>query len=67
MKIRFILKGEKGVMHFLIGTDWYPYHTQKEYLVRFPEKTEVQPMGYDIGYHSPVPMYEEQSVCSGTL
>ena len=60
MKIRFVLKGEKGAMQFLIGTDWYPYDTQKEYLSRFPNKDNVQPGGWDIGYHSLTPMYEGQ-------
>ena len=62
MKIRFVLKGDKGAVQFLIGTDWYPENTQKEYMTRFPNKTEVQPMGWDIGYHSPVPMYDSQEI-----
>jgi hypothetical protein len=64
MKIRFVLKGEKGAMQFLIGTDWYPYSTQKEYLTRFPEKHDIQPSGWDIGYHSPIPMHEGQEPMS---
>ena len=58
MKIRFVLKGDKGAVQFLIGTDWYPANTQREYLTRFPNKTEIQPCGWDIGYHSLVPQYE---------
>lgn len=62
MQIRFVLKGEKGATQFVIGTDWYPESTQKEYLVRFPKRTSVQPMGFDVGYHSLTPQYEGQEI-----
>lgn len=60
MHIRFVLKGDKGAVQFLIGTDWYPKNVQEEYNRRFPEKNDVQPLGFDIGYHSHTPFHEDQ-------
>jgi hypothetical protein len=65
--IRFLLKGEKGVIQFLISTDWYPPHVQKsrhESIDRHTDYFSIKPDGYDVGYHSPVPMYEGQETVS---
>jgi len=66
VKIRFVLKDERGAVQFLIITDWYPYEVQKEHFDngtgRFSGKYnffDPKPMGADVGYHSPTPMYEE--------
>lgn len=46
MKIRFILKGEKGAVQFLIGTNWFlPGLSVKDF-------GERQPVAWDLGYHS---------------
>lgn len=59
--IWFILKGPKGAVHFQIGTDWHLPEVQRELMNRFPRDGLVQPRGWDVGYHSPKPMYEGQS------
>lgn len=63
-RITFILKGPLGAIDFMIGTDWYLPETQREkrswqqqYDRRFDK---IKPDGWDVGYHSPKPMYEGQ-------
>lgn len=50
--IKFFLKGEKGIIQFCITTNW----THR--MIEFDEK--IKSYAYDIGYHSPVPLYEGQ-------
>lgn len=64
-KITFILKGPKGAIQFVVGTNWYLPHIQRrdrdwqhEHDTRFDN---ITPGGWDIGYHSPEPMYEGQA------
>lgn len=60
--IYFILKGKAGAVQFGIGTNWYPAHIQNEKSLRpVPEYDRIQPKGWDVGYHSPTPMYDGQS------
>lgn len=62
VEIRFVLKGELGATQFVIYTDWQLPHVQKEGKSMskiLPDR--IQPMGANIGYHSPKPMYEGQS------
>ena len=63
VQIRFVLKGPKGATQLILGTDWYPAHVQREFAERGQRFTgrDVKPDGWDIGYHSPRPMYEDQS------
>lgn len=58
-RIWFILKGPKGAVQFQIGTDWYLPEQQKE-LKNRPSIYDIQPQGWDVGYHSYKPMYEGQ-------
>jgi len=63
VEIRFVLKGKKGAIQFLVGTDWYLPHNQKEIggtIRGINSISERQPRGWDVGYHSPKPMYEGQ-------
>lgn len=64
-RITFILKGPKGAVQFMVGTDWYLPDDQREnryrqynYNARFDN---IQPSGWDVGYHSPKPMYNKQT------
>jgi hypothetical protein len=59
MEIRFLLKGEKGAVQFLLYTGWLPESTAREYVHRFPEGTVPHYMAipYDIGYHAYMPQY----------
>jgi len=66
VNLLFLLKGEKGVIQFLIYTNWQLPHVQREVDARSPSLSFPylyhQPMAADIGYHSPVPMYEGQDM-----
>ena len=67
--IRFLLKGPKGATQFVIYTNWHLPHIQEE--MRSKTKslsfyTGLEPMGTDIGYHSPKPLYKGQSMVSKT-
>jgi len=60
-EIKFILKGPAGAAQFVICTNWMLPHVQKEIGPRKGWTTYCAvPMGADVGYHSPVPMYEDQ-------
>ncbi len=63
-RITFILKGEKGAVQFMIGTNWYT-PSAREHLLAFPNREKQKPDGWDVGYHSPKPMYDEQTPMSG--
>ena len=59
MDLKFLLKGDKGVIQFVIYTNWQLPHVRKEW----DEKVNahlLQPIPADVGYHSPIPMYEGQ-------
>ena len=63
----FYIKGDKGVVQFVLYTGWYPR------LIPTPDKPWQEltrtlkleehdhPLPADLGYHSPVPRYEGQS------
>lgn len=66
VEIRFVLKGKKGATQFVVYTNWFLPHNQKELYEKGKISSHLQfgnpePMGVDIGYHSPKPMYENQS------
>ena len=65
VNLGFYLKGDKGVIQFIIYTNWQLKHVQEE----FDEKTDREfphlfchPLPANIGYHSPVPKYENQTI-----
>lgn len=68
--IRFVLKGKRGAVQILLGTNWYLPETIKEYKTEGIKGRIVNLLdkendcsgihGWDIGYHSPKPMYERQ-------
>jgi len=53
VNLKFVLKGELGAVQFLIFTNWQLPHVQREF-------GHQGPMAADIGYHSPMPMYDGQ-------
>lgn len=62
MQIRFLLRGPKGVMQFLIMTDWFPPMTVREYAVFHPQPVNAyRPIPADVGYHAYHPQYEDQT------
>lgn len=63
--MRFYLIGEKGVVQFVLYTNWQLPHVEAEFdnddtMCAF-QHSHLKPMPVDLGYHSPVPMYEGQS------
>jgi hypothetical protein len=58
--IRFVLRGERGATQFLILTDWYLPHVQKELKGKDQSFNSIQPTGADIGYHAYSPQFEDQ-------
>lgn len=53
----FYVSSPLGVVQLVIGMGWYLEHAVEE----FKHKgTELRPKAYDLGYHSPRPMYEGQ-------
>ncbi len=57
--VRFILKKDNKAVQFVVMTCWYPQHIQQE-RGHHPGLDDIQPWATDLGYHSPVPMYEGQ-------
>jgi len=69
--LKFLLFGPKGVIQFVIYTNWHLPHVQKELLHKcqgYHTKSDefgfcsLEPRPADIGYHSPVPQYDGQTV-----
>lgn len=65
VEIRMVLKGPKGATQFLWYTNIQLPHVRKETLMKHVGDFKLlelfsRPMGADVGYHSPKPLYEEQ-------
>lgn len=62
--LRFVLKGEKGAINFVVYTNWMLPHIEKEQEAKGAssgvEYRISRPMPADLGYHSYVPQYEGQ-------
>jgi hypothetical protein len=61
-EIKFLVKGKKGVIQFVIFTNWHLPHVQKELegKCHLDKYCFLKPLPADVGYHSFVPMYDEQ-------
>lgn len=68
--IRFVLSGELGATQFVLCTNWHLPNVQKELIEGAYKKgisrmeTLLSPLPADVGYHSPVPQYEGQTIIS---
>ena len=68
--LRMILKGNKGAVQFILYTNWYLPHVQKELNWKATKEgilsieCFLNPMPADLGYHSLTPHYEGQSIAS---
>ena len=63
MHIIFLVIGPKGAVQWLIGTGWYVDSACK-HLMGFARNSltdQRRPNGWDLGYHSKEPKYEDQS------
>lgn len=67
VEVRFIVIGAKGAVQFVLYTNWMPSHMrhQGSRLDRV-QRCLAEPMPCDLGYHSPTPMYEDQTAVSET-
>ena len=67
VEMRFVLKGERGAVQFLVYTNWHLPHVMQELAAKrhgADALLSFAPMGADVGYHSPSPQYEGQSLMS---
>lgn len=62
VELRMYLKGELGVVNFVVYTDWQLPHVQKE----LESKAFLKPTPADVGYHSPKPLYDGQECISSS-
>lgn len=68
VELGWYVKGEAGVIQFTLITGWHLKRVADELIRRcdgpngqFPH-CSLQPLPSDIGYHSPVPLYDGQTV-----
>jgi len=61
VNIRFVFKGDKGAVQFVIGTNWHLPHIQRQFFDKPFPYFQLQPMAYDLGYHSDKPIRDYQS------
>lgn len=62
VKISFYFKGAAGAVQWVIGTEW-GIEPVRKHLGKFSHRKHQkydQLTGFDLGYHSPKPMYEGQ-------
>jgi hypothetical protein len=69
VELRMVLKGERGATQFLLYTNWQLPHVTREFDERKPFRSEFphlmcHPLPADLGYHSPVPLYQGQEKMS---
>ena len=64
--MRFILKGDKGAVQFVLYTNWHLSHVQEELTNKCNSREYcfLKPMPADLGYHSLKPIYEGQEPMS---
>lgn len=63
VSLRFELIGPKGAVQFVLFTNWMLPHVEEELDARLDREFPhlfCHPMPADLGYHSPVPLYEGQ-------
>lgn len=64
LNMRFLVEGKKGVVQFLLYTDWLPM-VNNGYTWKPTYEMSIKPMPADIGYHSYKPMYKGQDPMDG--
>jgi len=58
VNIRFVAKGGRGAVQFLLYTGWMPQHIPNSIVGRVVTDWGSPPMPADLGYHSKMPHYE---------
>jgi hypothetical protein len=61
LSIRFVLKGDKGAVQFLIYTGWLPQYAEGWAQISSIRDWGCGMMPADLGYHSKTPTYEGQT------
>jgi hypothetical protein len=56
--MRWIVKGDRGAVQWVVYTNWYLPHVVAEWKAKGAHMPG--PIPADLGYHSPVPFYEDQ-------
>jgi len=68
VSLRFVLKGSKGAIQFVVYTNWHLPHVQEELDNRsgsqYPHLS-CHPTPADLGYHAYKPHYDEQTQMEG--
>ena len=64
-EMAFYLTGSKGVIQFIVYTNWQLPHVRRETDSKpcneYTHRLFLSPTGTDVGYHSYVPMYKDQT------
>ena len=72
--LTFVLKGAAGAVQFVIYTNWHLPHVTRELIYKACVSNDVAnyiestftPMPTDLGYHSPYPMYKDQTTVTNS-
>ena len=64
LRITFVLEGPLGATQFMFSVPFYLQSTLDEWNKKY-YSPDTKVLGYDVGYHSPKPMYEDQKPMSG--
>ena len=60
VKVRMVLKGKLGAVHFVFSTGMYPKHIYEEWAKTGDRVRKFDYMGYDVGYHSKKKQWKDQ-------
>jgi hypothetical protein len=62
VELRFYLKKDNRAVQFVINTNWQLPGVTNEWLNKYSSEIELFfcPIPYDLGYHSPIPLYSGQ-------
>jgi len=75
VELAMILKGDQGAVQFVVYTNWHLPHVKEELDEKLLKGAGqgnlnnylfciIHPLPADLGYHSPIPTYEGQSIIS---
>jgi hypothetical protein len=64
VNMKWLLTGPKGVIQFMVYTNWHLPHVRREREERVSDHYLCQPIPADVGYHSPTPMHEGEKPCT---
>lgn len=65
VEMKWYLIGELGSVQFVVYTNWQLPHVREQGRKSWRDPCLFEPRAYDLGYHSPKPMYEGQTAMCG--